>query len=328
VIRKRLGRIATVLTAALMLLTMAFAAGPVAAANPTWAVSFVNLPATVGPNNDAGWAVTVLNKGPSNINDLHISLTSSVTGELPAYLSELTLSSGGAYSCSTATGAEVCSVGTLMALGTVTFTVAFHVPTGWTGSFNVNVGLVSGTGDTDKDGPGQSRGDKKTFTWGPAVSQSTNFDGGFVIDDQSYATTGALGRGNKQTSQVDVTDSLLTVNVADGNLVTTPTCDVAKCAGAFGEWTFIDVPGNINLIKVTLNIWGGAVPGGVSTDGIYLIHVLDDGTIQIIGDDANERCTPATGTPTNPECVTVTKIGSNYRIVGWLLQNGSIRGGF
>jgi len=330
VIRKRLGRFATIFTAASLAL-MVMGAGSVSAKNPTWTISVNRLPTSVAAGNDAGYFVTVENAGTSNVNAVTLTVTPSATpNATPTYFPGLTWLVGGPEVSCTSSGKLVCDLGTFEAGEKFTFTVAYHVPTGTTGSFDTTFSLQSASGNTGSDGGtgNHSRGDALIVTSSTGVNASQNFDAGFVVDDLSYSTTGSLGRNNKQTSSVDVTDTHLTVTVADGNEATTPTCDIAACNGAFGEWTTVSVPGNTNLIKVTLNIWGGSVPGGVTTDGIYLIHVPDVGPIQVIGDDASERCTPATGIPTNPQCVTVTKIGSNYRIVGWLFANGSIRGGF
>ena len=92
-IRKRLGRLATAFTAGTMALAL-LGVGSVAARNPQWTVSFDKLPTSVGAGNEAGWFVTVTNNGPSNINDLNISMTSETAGQLPSYLSDLVLSSG------------------------------------------------------------------------------------------------------------------------------------------------------------------------------------------------------------------------------------------
>jgi hypothetical protein len=326
VIRKRLGRVATVLMSAAMLAALAFA-GPVSATNPTWAVAFNELPSIVGAGHDAGWFVTVTNSGPSQINDLRITLTSEIAGALPTYLSPLTLSSGGAYSCSAASGAEVCNVGTVVDQGSVTFTVAFHVPAGRTGAFDLNVGLLSGTGDTGSDKPGKSRGDKATFTDSTPISSSSNFDAGFSVTGDTYQTGGSLGRNNKQTTELVTTDDAIPVTITDG--VTDFPCDVTtedtQCLRVIGEWSVLDVNGgnNTDPIKVTLLIWGGSVPGGVGVGDIFLLHA--DGLGGYVPVNATCDAEP----PTNAPClVLVTKVGSNFKIVAWLEKNGGARGGY
>ena len=327
-IRKRLGRIATVLTTA-MVATMLVGVGSASAANPSWAVSFDRLPNVVAPGNDTGWFVTVTNNGPSNINDLNISITSEETGDLPSYISDLILSSGGTESCSTATGALVCNVGTLVDDGTVTFTVAFPVPLGDTGSFDLNIGLRAGTGDTETDGPGKSRGDKVTFTNSTPISQSSNFDGGFSADEFIYQTNQALGRRNLQASTVENVGANIGVTIEDG-ITNGVDCATAASRTCIGEWTALNVDDGDSFgtaFKVTLLISGSTVPGNLSASSIVLVHQLDGGSVEVLGDSPDERCASENDSA-SAECVFVTKVGSNYKLVAWLFQNGNLRGGF
>ena len=309
-IRKRLGRTAAILTSTALLGAGALAAGPASAAQPGW--QFLNvqkLPPVVGDGGVAGYSFRIFNNGKSNISALY--LTDTVVAE-PEFL----WNSRGTV-CQTVPDLR-CSFGALNSKAFIDVIIAYRVGTT---DFS-NTFRLDSTGDPA--GGNNSHGDTKTQAVTTQVSTNQNFDAGFVVDDQLYETTGALGRTNKQTSSVEVTDTLLPVTIQDGNGAPTPACDIDECDGAFGEWTYLDVPGNSNLIKATLNVWGGAVPGGASTDEIYVIHVDDLGNETVI----NTPCSPATGTPGNPECLTVTKIGSNYRIVVWLFGNGNLRGGF
>lgn len=326
-----------ILTAALAL--AAFGAGSTAAANPAWTVSFDRLPDVVAPGNDAGWFVTVTNNGPSQINDLNIMITAPDSDQaLPTHISDLVLSSGGAETCSTSTGSLVCNVGTVVDDGYVTFTVAFSVPGNQTGAFPLNIGLVAGTGDTGSDGPGKSRGDKKTFVDSTPVSASSNFDGGFVVgsDDFAFQTNQNVGRRNLQATTLISPDNLIGVTIEDGftNLPCDGTADPGTvhpaCNSVFGEWSAVNVDDGTEFsapFKVVLLISGAAVPGGTSTGDIVLVHVLDDGTVEVVGDSASEICADANTPATSGECIFVTKAGNNYQIVAWLLKNGTLRGG-
>lgn len=327
-IRKRLGRFATVLTSATMA-SLLLGVGTATAANPTWAVSFDRLPNVVAPGSDAGWFVTVTNDGPSNINDLNISITSEEEGALPTYISDLVLSSGGTESCSTATGALVCNVGTLVDDATVTFTVAFAVPSTDIGTFDLNIGLVAGTGNTDSDGPGKSRGDKKTFTNSTPISSSSNFDGGFTASENSYQTNQNVGRRNLQATTIENVGDNIGVTIEDG-IATGVDCLTTASRTCIGEWSAVNVDDGAEFgtpFKVTLLIAGSSVPGGTAAADIVLVHELDNGTVEVLGDSADERCDSA-GDSASAECIYVTKVGSNYRLVAWLFQNGNLRGGF
>jgi hypothetical protein len=312
-----------------MLATMLVGVGSASAANPSWLVSFDRLPNVVADDSDAGWFVTVTNDGPSNINDLNISITSEETGHLPSYFVGMDLSSGGAESCSTATGALVCNVGTLVDNGTVTFTVAFPVPEGETGSFDLNIGLRAGTGDTETDGPGKSRGDKQTFTNSTPISQSSNFDGGFSVDDFTYQTDQSIGRRNAQATTIENVGANIGVTIEDG-ITTGVDCQATASRTCFGEWSALNVDDGAPFgspFKVTLLVSGSAVPGGTAAASIVLVHVLDNGTVEVLGNSADERCASA-GDSASAECIYVTKVGSNYQLVAWLFQNGNLRGGF
>ena len=122
-----------------------------------------------------------------------------------------------------------------------------------------------------------------------------------------------------------------TVNVRDG--LNTSLCTSSQdphCANQIGEATRLNVPGlsTGSYLKVTLNIWGGSVPGGATTTNIVLLHLLDTNTLEVIGDVPAERCADPNTAPTSGECIFVTKVGSNFRIVAWLLKNGGLRGGY
>lgn len=312
---------------------MALGVGPASAANPTWKITARLLPTEVAPGNNAGYFVTVENIGPSNINALTLKVTpeSTPTGTTlnePSHFDGLTWNFGGPGSC-TESGQLVCDLGTFAAGARVTFTVAYGVPTGTSGTFDVMFSLRAGTGDTGSDGKGKSRGDQGDFPFSTDVNTTANFDGGFAVDETLFQTIGTLGRQNKQNSSVDSPESLVPVTIeelAPGDV----TCNPA-CPGAFGEWTALNVADNKDYddetptpFQVTIFVWGGAVPGGTSVDQIYVLHTTNAGATYEI----REHCTPSTGTPTNAECLTVTKVGSNYKIVVWLYQNGNLRGGF
>lgn len=329
--RKPIGRFATVLTASSLAL-MLLGVGSVTAATPNWDIDIVKLPATVAPGRHAGYEITVSNAGPSNINALSVTVTPTDTpAATPAYVSAFVYTAGGPASCTT-TGLLVCQVGTLVARASVTFRVAYLVPAGESGAFDLSVSLRAGTGDTGSDGGNNSRGDKYTETAATALG-STNFDGGFDVNGLAvYQTNPSLGRRNVQSTQLTSPASLIPVTIEDG-ITSGVTCSVetnAACGRLFGEWSKLNVDGGTPFatpFKVVITLLGNAVPGGTGADDIVVVHVLDGGGIDVIGDAANEICDSTTGTPTNAECITVTKVGNNYQIVVWLFQNGSIRGG-
>lgn len=330
-IRKRLSRFGMVLTSA-ALASMLLGTGAVSAANPTWDVSFDRLPNVVSPGADAGWLVTVTNIGPSQINDLNVTIDSTSTTVGYSYLSDLDVSTGFVVApCPTVNGVTTCNVGTLPDDGTVTFTVAFPGPTMTSGGFNISIGLRAGTGDTETD-PGHSRGDKITFTDATPIAQNSNFDGGFTVDDFTYQTNQNIGRRNIQATTVENVGDSIGVTVSDGGYEPNPTCPVQPaCSQVIGEWSNLNVDDGQPqaAFKVTLLVSGSSVPNFVDEDDIVLVHVLDDGTVDVIGDalDGSEDCASEDDSA-SAECIFVTKVGSNFRIVAWLFSNGGLRGGY
>jgi hypothetical protein len=326
VIRKRLGRLATVITAGSMALLL-LGVGAATAKNPSWTIDVTRLPVSVAAGNDAGYFVTLANAGTSNINAATLRVTTSDTPDAtPTYFSGLTWNTGGPELSCSPSGALVCDLGTLAAGTTITFTVAYHVPSGTTGSFDVVFSLESASGNTGSDRGGNSRGDRLNVGASTGISSNQNFDGGFVVGETTYQTNQSVGRRNPQASTVENTASLIPVTVEDGITSGVP-CTVGACSNAFGEWTALNVNDGHTYatpFKVTILIWGNAVPGGVQPGDIVLLHTLDDGTTEVI----DTPCSPSTGTPTNPECLTVTKVGNNYQIVAWVFKNGNMRGSY
>lgn len=306
--RKRLSRLATAFLSVGLLGAMV-AAAPVSAATPGWSIGpITKLPPVVADGGVAGFSFTITNTGKSNISALY--LTDTYVGT-PVYFTN-----NRGTSCTLSPDLR-CAFGALVAGGTIDVVIAYTVgTTNFTDTFQLD-----STGDPA--GGNNSHGDSYLKSVTTNVSTNPNFDAGFVVDDLFYETTGSLGRGNKQTSSALVSDTHLTVTVEDGSGVVAPTTCTVACNGAFGEWTYLSVPGSTGVIRATLNIWGGAVPAGATANTIFLIHVLDSGAVERIGENG-VRCA---STPT-PDCITVTKIGSNFRIVAYLSDNGNLRGGY
>jgi hypothetical protein len=320
---------------------MALGVGPVSAQNPSWFININPTPATVGAGHDAGFIVTVGNNGPSNINDLRVIVTPTDLVPLDSAADDPTYRStplayaingtpvDGPQNC-IGTRPLTCLLGTLVAGESVTFTVAYAVPSDLRGNFDINVAIRAGTGDPG--GKNNSRGDafdKSDF----ATIASGDSDAGFVVGADVYQTNPTLGTKNLQSTKLEGTPELIPVTIEDG-IQSLAACDSISddpdCTGLFGEWSRLNVNngnGGVNFatpFKVTLVIRGSAVPGGVQAGDIHVVHVLDNGSINVL----TQNCV-SDGTPPDPnaECIVVTKVGSNWKIEVWLLQNGSARGG-
>jgi len=333
VIRKGFRRIAILFTAASMALILV-GVGTAGAATPTWVMNVDRLPPVVATDANAGYRVTILNNGTSNI--VNLSLSSSVSDE-PVYRTqpEYSSSSAGPGACTTS-GTWSCSLGALPAMSKVEVIVAWST-VGTTGKFDVTFSAKT-VGDTSSDGDKKkSRGDALTKTVSTTISTSGDFDGGFALDATTYATNASLGRRNIQSTSVSTPDDqFIPATVQDGP-GTSSDLECPTATTTFGECSLVSVGEGRTFaaFKVVLLVLGNAVPGGTSTADIDVFHTFADGlnpdgsiryTTEIIGNDDGERCASEDDSSLAP-CVFVTRVGSNYRIVVWLFHNGGLRGG-
>jgi hypothetical protein len=310
VIRKHLGRVATALTTAALLGAMVGAA-PASAKTPGWQfLNVTKIPAVVADGSVAGYSFRIYNNGSSNIAALYLTDTTDAAIE---YL----VNSRGTV-CQIDPTLR-CAFGALVSKGFIDVTIAYRV-----GSTNfTNTFKLDSTGDPA--GGNNSHGDSLPLNVTTAVNSSPNFDGGFAINTSALQTGGNLGNGNKQTTGLVPPASLIPATVEDGITTGIP-CTIAACANQVGEWSKVNVNNGAvygSAFKVTMMVWGGSVPGGVSASDIFLLHTLDNGTTEAI----TTICDSETA-PTNAECIKVTKIGNNFRIIAWLFKNGGLRGGY
>jgi hypothetical protein len=335
--RQRFGRIATRFAAvSTALLLVGVGVGTVSAANPAWFINITPTPAKVGAGHDAGFIVTVGNHGPSQINDLRVIVTPTdlvplAPGDEPTFLGPLEYKFGGTADC-TSQLPLTCLLGTLEDDEEVTFTVAYGVPTGLTGNFDINVAIRAGTGDPE--GKNNSRGDKFDVSRFATIG-SGNFDGGFVVGADSYQTNPNLGNKNIQSTGLFGAPQQVGVTIEDGASLSGPECPTA--AGSFGECSLVHVGGGESFpaFKVVLVVRGSSLSGNPDPNTIIVHHTYQSGidvdgnpvyTTEVIGDDPGERCASENDSSSAP-CVFATKVGSNYQIVVWLLHNGGLKGG-
>lgn len=323
--------------AAGLLALMTLGIGPVSAAQPDWYISITPTPTNVGAGHDAGFIVKVGNSGPSQINDLRVIVTPTDLVPLespadePTYRSDLVYKFGGTAEC-ISNLPLTCLLGTLEDDEEVTFTVAYGVPTGLTGNFDINVAIRAGTGDPD--GKNNSRGDKTDLS-GFATIGSGNFDGGFVVGADSYQTNPNLGNRNNQSTALSGAPQYVPVTIEDGATLGGPECPTP--VGPIGECSLVSVGGGQTFpaFKIVLLIRGNTVTGNPDPSTIVVYHTYQSGvtldgdpiyTTEILGNAENERC----DSPTNPTfvpCIDVTKVGPNYQVIIWTRYNGGFKTG-
>jgi hypothetical protein len=310
-----LRRAVAVVTGA-MLAVILIGPAAVTAATPGWEFTNVKyLPDTVTPGASAGYSFTIHNRGTSNIPQLFF--TDSVTAT-PTYF----VNSRDTVCQQSPT--LFCSFGALNAGDSIDVTVAYATPTDantFVATFQLN---ANGLSFNDKGN--NSRGDTLSLKLTTALNAAKNFAGRFALDTTDVATDPNLSKNNPQASTVTPPFSKIPVTVEDG-LVSFPgtdPCGTASLPHCIGDWARVNVDnGAAGPIKVSLMLYGPSVPNGATIDNIKLFHD---------GSDPNPittRC-DATTLPTTggAECITVTKVGGNFKIVAWLNHNNYLRGGY
>ncbi|HEY4227053.1 MAG TPA: hypothetical protein VGM49_01855 [Candidatus Limnocylindrales bacterium] len=319
-IRKRLGRFATIFTAATFAL-MLVGVGTTFASPPGWEfITPQNLSVQVGPGRQAGWSFTVKNGGTSNISKLY--LTDSLA-QPALYVQD-------DRDVCVASPVLFCSFGALAAGASIDVLVVHTAP--GSGSFPVTFQLNT-SGSTFSDSKNRSHGDTLNLafdgkTGNPAVTvvnTSSEFDGGYNITaGGTYSTGTTVTKQNPQSSSVVAPINLSAVTIQDSASYS-GTGDPCATFGisCIGQWTKLSAPTSTGTpIKVNLVIFSKGIPGSVGPSDIVVYHDGDG----IIGDVPSERCASATDSGSAP-CIYVTKNG-NFQVTIWLLHNGSIRGGF
>jgi hypothetical protein len=288
------------------------ASGSASAATPRWSMSVVDLPSLAANGSGAGYQVTIANAGPSNISSLFLV---TKIQDSPGFI---TTTQG---TCSTpGSGPLKCTFGALGAGNSVTVVVGYATPA--SGKSFAPGFQANSNGATFSDTKGRSHGDtlqdpNETAT---QLTTSANFAGGFALTRNDVKTADNVGRNNVQATTVSPPTVGVITTAQDGLAANAFTC-IGCTKTLFGDWSRVTVGDGQpfgSLFPVTLLVYGKALPKGATQDSIDLVHVLDNGSTQIL----STRCGP---TPTL-NCVTVTPVGSNYKITGWVDRNGGFKG--
>ena len=346
--------------AALLALALIGPAG-VSAGTPGWKFYITPIPADgiVAPGTSAGFVVTIANEGRSNISALFLDTDPNAlppSPVSPTYVGPITYTNqpGGVGSCHDAgAGPLYCDFGSLVAGASVTVTVAFQMPASGSTFFNFR---ALGNGNTPSDG-GTSHGDALkaliSINGGnshppatPAASitlnGSKNFAGGFSPDTTTVQNDQSLGSKNIQSGQVVPPAGGIAVTLEDGLPDSTFNCTSlgVVCSNRFGEWARLNVANGAQFtetgIHVSIIVLGSKVPGAATVATIDLIHVPTNpdgslGTPYVISNRCDNPDGGLDGTAPHvlaDECILVTQVGKNFRIDGWLLNNGGARGAY
>jgi hypothetical protein len=274
-------------------------------------MSVDKLPAQVHAGSDAAYAVTITNKGPSNISALYL-VTSS--GRATAFVGEPSQGT-----CpGTDTGALACTFGALRAGQSVSVTAVY--PTFDSDGTSFDPGFLGNTtGLTSSDG-GTSHGDSVTADAATALTTSGDFGGGYSLDKSRVANDQGLGIDNQQSTSVVPPVSNIVATVEDGSDVTFP-CK-KTCSKAFGQWSSVTVGSGQSFdtyFPVTIRMPSSLGPSNLSR--VELAHVSSTtGAVEVLS-----QC-PSNGPLANCIVVSVTDSGTVLQIVAWVDHNGGFKG--
>jgi hypothetical protein len=286
--------------------------GPASAGQPHWSMTVENQPSMVAAGSEAGFEVTISNAGPSNISKLFLGVDTSVA---PDYV---TTTQG---TCTTPGTPLSCSFGALRRGASVTVVAAF--PTSQDATEFAAGFFATTSGASSSDQGHSSHGDtvRDPNEAATELTDSPDFAGGFSLDGAPVSTDNYLSARNLQSTSVVPPNGGVVATAQDGLGPDAFTC--TGCTGTlFGEWSSVNVDNGAaqsGLIKVTLTVRRSQIPYGTELEDIVLVHVLDDGTTEIL----DQRCC----TMPTADCITVTQLHSgDVRITAYVTENGGFKG--
>ncbi len=286
--------------------------GPASAGQPHWSMTVENLPSVVSAGSDAGFQVTISNTGPTTIPKAYLGVDTSVAPD------SVTTTQG---SCAAPGHTLSCSLGSLKKGTSVTVVATFPTSseaTEFSAGFFATTRCLPSAGKTHSDYGDTLRDPNEVAT---QLTNSPDFAGGFSLDGAPVSTDPYLSTSNVQSTTVVPPTSGVVVTAQDGLGPDAFTC--TGCTGTlFGEWSSVNVDDGAvqsGLIKVTLTVKKDQLPYGTKLWNISLVHVLDDGTTQIL----DQRCCKK---PT-ANCISVTQLRSgDVQITGYVTENGGFKG--
>jgi hypothetical protein len=281
----------------------------------------VATPSTVSSGDTAGFLVTFVNGGSSNISQLFMNMATPSGATFVETITPPTVN------CAPPIGTTplMCSYGAVNAGQTVALTVVYTTP-GTTGPLTATANWNT-TGSTGSDRGNNSHGDTLSKTGTVVLSTNKDFGGRFV--DTATQTTISndpnLGSKNKQSTSLTVNQTKLAVTVQDGFV---PACisgsTICHPESFFGQASDLGVANGqvfATPFKVVLTLYH---PGIAASDVQGIYHSYTDSAGVQHDENITELCT---ADPPLIQCFTATDVGNqNLQIVVWLLHNGKING--
>ena len=286
--------------------------GSASAGQPHWSMTVENLPPLAAAGSEAGFQVTISNAGPSNVSKLFLGTDTSVAPDYVTTTQGKCTAPGTRLSCTFGALGKGKSVTVVAAFPTAADAAAFKA-----GFF----ATTSGASGSDKGH--SSHGDtlRDPNEAATELTDSPDFAGGFSVNGSPVSTDSVLSYSNVQSTTVDPPTGGVVTTAQDGLPDDAFSC--TGCLGTlFGEWSSVDVAGGKvqnGLIKVVLVVRADQIPYYDTPDDISLVHVLDNGTTQIL----DQRC--VYGPSAN--CIDVKALYSgDFKITAYVTENGGFKG--
>jgi hypothetical protein len=312
-IRRRLALSATMLVA-----MSAIGGSSIVASTPTWGLSsVVTTPAKVSAGADAGYVLTVVNSGTSNISQAYVTdglQAKNGIKAIPAQVLPTTYVTTTQGTCDPVGVRLRCALGALRAGTSATVTVAYSTASYATlrRIFEINTTGVAG------DAKGSSHGDALQLIATTTTGTGADFAGRFVVGtDQTVSDSQTLGSKNKQWTKINVPATAIGVSVGENG-------NALACPGCWSETSEIHVDRGL------------VYPAGFSGEiGIYktlaqtvhgFYHQFDTPHVGgIEGETVTATCSSATAPSVVPCFLVVPQGNGNVSVVYWLTENGTIR---
>jgi hypothetical protein len=307
-------RLVSVLTITAALTFSVFATAALAGTPAGWSATAVASPTKVSANDTAGFKVTFINSGPSNISKLF--LVASAEGFVEASASQGQCNSFGPL---------WCSFGAVNAGATVNVTVVYA-----TGTASKSVNFEFNTTGVAADRNNKSHGDALKLPTTTALVSTSNrdFAGRFIGTDgnRTVLDDPKLTNKNQHSTQVNAPEDFIPVTVEER------LADAFECPSGiscFGQWSVVNV-NNGSVYTQGFTILVGLshfeIPQGVDETNLNFVHLNDDGTFDRLIDQDCDFSAGSGNPPTNMPCKVVTASGNDLLGLLWVIENGPYRG--
>ena len=157
--------------------------------------------------------------------------------------------------------------------------------------------------------------------------------------DRHVETDQTLSPANPQSTALDAPADSIPVSLSEQNIGGDYPCPTLPGgATCVTQWSFVNVNGGATYpqgFPVTLSVLKSSLPPGLLdqddvgtyADDLHIVHVLDNGTVELISAEDGQQCAVGDGgVPSNLPCVIETQNDTSVTAVVWVTSNGHIGG--